>query len=175
MIDKKKLRKICKEKRKSLTKEERESFSKEICRKLIPYIEGKRIFSYCPFSDEADVSMINRYFKAALPVIKTDHIMEAYIPEENLLIENRYGIKEPDPLHSLFMQKEDIDVILIPCLAFNKDKYRLGYGGGYYDCYLKESQALKIGIAFEIQKSDENFQEDHDIRLDLIITEKDTY
>ncbi len=66
-------------------------------------------------------------------------------------------------------------MILVPCVGFNKKKDRLGHGGGYYDRYLKDCKALKIGIAFEAQKTEADLKEENDITLDMIITEKDVY
>ena len=60
--------------------------------------------------------------------------------------------------------------MIIPMLGFNLDKYRIGYGKGYYDHYLKSHDCLKIGLAFDDQQIDFK-TETHDISLDYIITE----
>lgn len=64
------------------------------------------------------------------------------------------------------------DVIVIPLLGFNKDGYRLGYGGGWYDKFLKtQPRALKIGVGYEDTLV--YFEaEAHDVRMDTILTEK---
>lgn len=63
------------------------------------------------------------------------------------------------------------DVIVIPLFGFNKVGYRLGHGGGWYDCFLiTQPQALKIGVGYE--NTLVNFApEPHDVRVDLIVTD----
>lgn len=175
MIDKKGLRKRCLQKRDSLSTKDREAFSLRICERIIPYLEGKTVLSYASVSSEVDLSMINETYPVAYPVIGQAQQMDAYIPEQGVFITNRYGIREPDPAHSKRIEKEEIEVILVPCVGFNGKKDRLGHGGGYYDRYLKDCKALKIGIAFEVQKTEADLKEENDITLDMIITEKDVY
>jgi len=59
--------------------------------------------------------------------------------------------------------------VIVPMLAFDKNNYRLGYGGGYYDRYLKDYDGLKIGLAFDEQYG-ELCIESFDMPLDIIIT-----
>lgn len=65
------------------------------------------------------------------------------------------------------------DILIVPCLGFNSEKYRLGYGGGFYDRWLKAHQPapLSIGLAFAEQQTDFAI-EAHDYRLDQIVTEQ---
>ena len=62
----------------------------------------------------------------------------------------------------------------MPLLAFNENCFRLGYGGGFYDRYLKNKKVIKIGVALEFQKQVFHV-EHHDIPLDYIFTEKRIY
>jgi 5-formyltetrahydrofolate cyclo-ligase len=66
------------------------------------------------------------------------------------------------------------DLILVPCLAFDKDNYRLGWGGGFYDKFLaRQPKAMKIGLCFDNGLAAAGLpREPHDIRLDRIITER---
>lgn len=175
MTDKKILRKQCRENRNSLSEEQRQAFSKQICEKLIPLLKDKKVLSYAPFKSEVDVSLINESLPVCYPLIREAGMMDAFFPVENRFVPNKLGILEPDPDHSEKISKNELDVILVPCLGFTKQKDRLGQGGGYYDRYLKDCNALKIGIAFEVQKIEEDISEAHDIPLDMIITEKNTY
>ena len=69
--------------------------------------------------------------------------------------------------------KESIDLIVVPAVSFDLEKNRLGFGKGCYDYYLEENNFYKIGICFDEQISDINFNNDrYDIRMDLVITEK---
>jgi 5-formyltetrahydrofolate cyclo-ligase len=66
-----------------------------------------------------------------------------------------------------------IDMIIVPGLAFDEQRYRLGYGGGYYDNFLVQyPDAKKIGIFYSMQKRNAVPKERHDISLDLIFTEQ---
>ncbi len=172
---KKAQRKICLDRRNALSEEERQRSSALICGRLFPYLEGKTILSYYPVGSEVDVSAVNGRFDVAYPVIREGRQMDAYVPEHHRLQVNSYGIPEPDPDHSTLINKEDIDVVIVPCVGFDEHKNRLGHGGGYYDRYLKDCKALKICVAFEAQKLDRVVTDDDDIEMDLIITENGSY
>jgi 5,10-methenyltetrahydrofolate synthetase len=69
------------------------------------------------------------------------------------------------------------DVLIVPVLGFDKNNHRLGFGGGFYDRFLAgQPKARKIGLAFEIGFITSNFPaEAHDVKLDMIITERKVY
>ena len=93
--------------------------------------------------------------------------------KNDVLFINQYGIPEPSK------SKVKIpDVILVPILAFDKNKYRLGYGKGFYDRYLNKylkrfKKILTVGVAFSFQRHHKLPRNQNDVKLDLIITEKD--
>ena len=68
-----------------------------------------------------------------------------------------------------------VHVIIVPIVAFYKNKNRLGHGRGYYDLYLASSDALKIGVAFECQRVEGITPLDTDIKMDYIVTEEKIY
>jgi 5-formyltetrahydrofolate cyclo-ligase len=71
---------------------------------------------------------------------------------------------------------EDLDVAVIPMLGFDEELQRIGYGGGYYDKFLSDKpDTIKIGICFEAGKIIRVPREPHDIAMNIIITEKQTY
>jgi 5-formyltetrahydrofolate cyclo-ligase len=80
-----------------------------------------------------------------------------------------YGILEPTTADKT--DPEDLDVIIVPIVAFDKLKHRIGYGKGYYDRYLSMTSARKIGIAFSFQEIDEISVDSFDIDCDIVITE----
>ena len=90
------------------------------------------------------------------------------------LIVNKYGIPEPKKTHIVYP-----DVVLIPMVAFDKKKNRLGYGGGYYDRYISSLEdnyrIIKIGIGFSFQKINNLPTNKYDKKLDFIITEKGSF
>ena len=83
------------------------------------------------------------------------------------------GIDEPSAPE--WIDRDALDAILIPCVAFDHALRRLGHGGGHYDRLLQGYRGLRIGLAFEAQRLDRIETESHDIPLDLVITEASTY
>ncbi len=77
-----------------------------------------------------------------------------------------FGIEEPEGQ----AYSGDIDVAVVPLLAVNSKGYRTGYGGGYYDRYLKNSSAYKVGLGYFFQ-IEEFENDDWDVKLDCLITE----
>ena len=63
-------------------------------------------------------------------------------------------------------------VIIVPGLMFDKELNRLGYGKGYYDKYLKSKNIYKIGLCYSCNLIDSLEIEEHDIKMDLVITEE---
>ena len=111
-----------------------------------------------------------------LPVIDKNNLMNFFSWKKNdVLFVNQYGILEP-----LKSKVKIPDVILVPVLAFDKNKYRLGYGKGFYDRYLNKylkrfKNILTVGVAFSFQKHHKLPRNKNDAKLDLIITEKGIY
>jgi 5-formyltetrahydrofolate cyclo-ligase len=82
--------------------------------------------------------------------------------------------REPQPGAYADVDSAEVDLIVVPGLAFTRDGLRLGRGGGYYDRLLAQlsPRAAKIGVCFEMQIVSELPIEPHDIRLDAVITEE---
>jgi 5-formyltetrahydrofolate cyclo-ligase len=66
------------------------------------------------------------------------------------------------------VHKDDIDLIIVPLLAFN-GKNRLGFGGGFYDKYLRGCNARKVGLAFAFQETMVDFMDEWDVELDEVV------
>jgi len=136
---------------------------------------------YFPSSFEANVIKILEinYFKdlkILLPIIQKNNFMEFYLwKKREALLVNRFGFLEP--IKSI---RQTPDVMLVPVLAFDNNKYRLGYGKGFYDRYLnkyirKFRNILTIGVAFSFQKYHKLPTDKNDIKLDYILTENGIY
>ena len=89
---------------------------------------------------------------------------------EDKMIKNKYGIDEP--IDKQEINKEFLDLMIVPLVGYDANCYRLGYGGGYYDRYLKDFNAPTIGLAYSFQYIEHYQSEDFDIPLDDIITDK---
>ena len=148
---------------------------------LIEEIENEYIGTYISFRDELDTKKLNQYLlerelNLALPAIdfQTKEINFFMYHKNTELRENKFSILEPKNKDKVIFPK----IILIPLLGYSKSGFRLGYGGGYYDKYLSKNgigDVKKIGIAFSFQEVEEIPVEDHDERLDWILTEKHLY
>ena len=84
---------------------------------------------------------------------------------------NTLGVPEP-----IAKKKFYPDIILVPLVAFDKNLNRIGYGGGFYDRYIKRISKIKkiftIGLAYSFQQVKKIPVNNYDIKLDYIITEK---
>ena len=140
-----------------------------------------KIALYYPASFEINVikllenkKMINK--DILLPVIEDNNKMSFFSwKKNNVLLVNKFGILEP-----IKTNPKIPNLILLPILAFDRNKYRLGYGKGFYDRYLrkylkKNNNILTVGVAFSFQKYHKLPTDKHDVRLDYILTEKGIY
>ena len=109
-----------------------------------------------------------------LPVAEKNNLMNFYQWKKNdVLTINEFGMLEP-----IKAEAKTPDIIIVPLLAFDKDKYRLGYGKGYYDRYLNKyikkykKKTITVGVAFSFQKHNKLPINKNDVKMDFILTEK---
>lgn len=93
--------------------------------------------------------------------------MRSYDELENVYMD----LFEPRMDATQLITSDQIDLIIVPGLVFDRRGYRIGYGGGYYDRYLQTYQGLKISLAYSFQTTDTLPHEEFDIPVDHIITE----
>ena len=111
-----------------------------------------------------------------LPVTNKNNTMNFFSwKNKDVLFINEFGILEPTKT-----KIKVPDVMLVPILAFDKKKYRLGYGKGFYDRYLNKylsqfKDILTVGVAFSFQRHHKLPINLNDVKLDLILTEKGIY
>jgi 5-formyltetrahydrofolate cyclo-ligase len=84
-----------------------------------------------------------------------------------------YGLLEPIEEQTEELLPENIDLLIVPGLAFTKEGYRLGFGGGYYDRYLPDFQGDTLSLCFHIQVVSHFPIKKHDIPVSKIITNKE--
>lgn len=177
---KKQLRKEILEKRNTLDAFDVLDKSTIITEKLIDldiFEEDMNVLVYMDFRNEVMTEFIRAYLDTihANIIIPKAHFKEKkmtlhHIENIETLVLSKYGILEPS--NEKEVQPEAIDVVLIPGVAFDKDGYRLGYGGGFYDRLLPQlKDQPKIAIAFDLQLVDKVPREAHDTKVDTIITE----
>jgi|TARA_B100002051_G_scaffold258712_1_gene277381 5-formyltetrahydrofolate cyclo-ligase len=137
----------------------------------------KNIGGYYPINSEIGCLNIlekleKNNFKISLPITKKDNNMDFYQWSFNDSLKVSYrGIPEPAKKKKVYP-----DILIVPLVAFDKDKYRLGYGGGFYDRYiykiLKLKKVLTIGFGFSFQELKKIPINKFDQKLDLILTDK---
>ena len=137
----------------------------------------KTIGAYYPINYEVDClpvlkKLFEESFSISLPIIGKSNQMNFFnFSSDTLLKVNHMGIPEPVAKKIIYP-----DILLVPLVAYDEDRNRIGYGGGFYDRYIKKLKKIKkvltIGIAFSYQKVKKIPIEKNDIKLDFIITEK---
>ncbi|HHZ01276.1 MAG TPA: 5-formyltetrahydrofolate cyclo-ligase [Tissierellia bacterium] len=185
MKSKKELRKKILGIRNKMPKEDVENNSRIIMNKIIglkTYKQSKVIFVYMDFKNEVMTSDLIKHMlaeKKRVVIPYTDVINTLVIPseitEEADLKLSPFGYYEPKKI--MPVDVEEIDLVLVPGVVFDKNLNRIGFGKGYYDRILKNLKpgAKKIGLAHDFQVLDEIPAEDHDIKMDMIITESSSY
>jgi len=119
-------------------------------------------------------TLLDKQKKIALPKITGQHLTFHAITTLNNLKENSFGILEPLQSDAI-IKPNDIDVLIIPCLAVDAFGNRLGRGRGYYDRYLKAAtKPVRLCLAFDCQLLPQVPTEKHDEQIDFIVTESKT-
>ncbi len=135
--------------------------------------QAKTVMAYWSMDDEVFThDFVQRWAQhknIILPVVNGDMLeLKKYSGIENLVSGDRFGI--PEPKGELFSKIEDIDLIIVPGIAFDKDGNRMGRGKAYYDKLLRTSKAYKLGICFPFQIFDSIPYDELDVRMDLVIS-----
>ncbi len=172
--------------RNKIIKLRKENYSKDLridFRSIIKILKKRKqknkiIGGYYPYNHEVNVvPLLEKFEKSnyiiSLPKIGKNSSMNFFVWSTNDPLNiNEYGIPEPITNRMIFP-----DVLLVPLVAYDKNCNRVGYGGGFYDRYIKRTKKIKniltIGLAFSYQKVKKIPIEKNDVKLDFIITEKD--
>lgn len=140
---------------------------------------GMKVLVYMDFRNEVMTEEINKYIlnnniTLLLPKVnkKTNTLSIHKVDSLDTLVKSKYGILEPSSEHES-IGYDEIDLILAPGVAFDKDCYRLGYGGGFYDKLIsqKRTDVKVVALAFNLQFIDSVPAEQHDKKMDCIVTE----
>ncbi len=182
---KKELRKKVQELRDALPPEKRRELSRRIAENLwsVPeFAEAKTVLFFISFRSEVDtLPMIRRALqegkRACVPCTNADDksmVASQLLDLENDLRLGNYDILEPKHECLRPVPPEEIDVVLMPGVAFDLTGGRLGYGGGYYDRFLERCspRCRLIAVAFELQIVERVPCADHDRHVHMIVTEE---
>lgn len=131
--------------------------------------EFKKVAIYSVIKEEPN---LDAYWKSLaldiyLPIFKENGFSK--YTGDNQLVLSSFGILEPSgPLADI----NELDAVIIPCVGVDKNGARLGYGSAFYDRVLAEFKGYKIGVCYNDFFLDIDFAEAHDIKLDILVTEK---
>lgn len=165
-MDKAALRKEIEQKLDAFKKKDQESH--EITSKLLAMEEYRNadvILAYAPMKNEVDISALFEDGRLLFPYIEGKEMFFAPPP----LKKGAHGFFEPEKRIPSYFKNA---IILVPARALTMDGFRLGRGGGYYDRFLEKNKAglFSIGLAFSVQIVDKLPVENHDRRLDVVLT-----
>lgn len=163
--------------REALSVNQAQLWSSFICTHILEshrYQSADRILAYMPIRREVDIRGILeqslRDKKALyLPKVQGKEMQFYQVKDLQMLHPGAYGILEPEESIPL---DEPKGLMLVPGVAFSKDGFRIGYGGGFYDRYLCEkNQIVTVGVCYEQQLCSQLTPEVFDQPVDMVVTE----
>ena len=181
-IKKDKIRKQILEKRSNLSLEEVDKKSELIIENLAPYLKNaQNIMIFTDMKNEVRITKLielypEKNFFISKIVNSKNREMKINKYNENELVLHKFGYYESSS--DDFYDEKILDIVIVPALAFDSSKNRIGFGGGYYDTFLnkvreKNKNTLFIGVCYDFQMIEEVPIEGHDITLDLVINESE--
>ena len=181
-IKKDEIRKQILEKRSNLSLEEVDKKSELIIKNLSPYLKNaQNIMIFTDMKNEVRITKLielypEKNFFISKIVNNKNREMKINKYNENELVLHKFGYYESSS--DDFYDEKILDIVIVPALAFDSSKNRIGFGGGYYDTFLnkvreKNKNTLFIGVCYDFQMIEEVPIEGHDITLDLVINESE--
>jgi len=153
------------------------AFSKTLCDNILSmtaFQSAHTLLLYSPLPDEVDVfTLIDNAFSngkcVLLPKVVGDDLELHIYKGVESLERGAFGILEPT--EDVYSDYDNVDVAIIPGMAFDRHGNRLGRGKGYYDRLLPRlKNAYKIGVCFPFQYFDEIPSEEHDVKMDCVVS-----
>ncbi len=144
-------------------------------------VHARHIHLYLPIPDSCEVgtaAIVDRLTamnkQLSVPVIRNGELLTAAFRKGDLVRPAKFG--QPEPMEPLIVDESNLDVVLVPLLAFDDRGYRIGYGKGFYDRFLQRlSQQgvnpCRVGISFFQQKVDAVPADSWDEPLDAVVHE----
>jgi 5-formyltetrahydrofolate cyclo-ligase len=189
-MDIKSLRREIRKQRQALSAKLQQQFSATICQKIIAntiFQRSQKIAFYYPQNGEVDTLQLQKLYPQKeyyLPILNPDcscNLFFAHYVNAAALINNKFGIPEPDLLSAQFINAEDLDLVIAPLVLFDENCNRVGMGAGYYDrtfAFKRDSisrQPFLLGVAYEFQKVPILTANPWDVKLQMVVTEKNIY
>ncbi|MBP1737510.1 MAG: 5-formyltetrahydrofolate cyclo-ligase [Oscillospiraceae bacterium] len=140
--------------------------------------QAKTILLFCGVGSEPDTRLLTEGLwdmgkRVAMPVCLPHRQMEAReLTSWEELIPGKFGIQQPGGNCPVLL-KEEIDLILVPALACDKEGYRLGQGAGYYDRYLSDYRGMTVALCGKRALLERLPRQAHDLPVSIIVTDED--
>lgn len=178
------IRAVYKEKRKALDPELKKSYDEAICKRfldLASYRYAKTILVYSHIKGEIDINPIildalSKGKKVAFPRCCDDNTMVFhYVNDLSELTPGKMGIPEPSkdaPIYNVKESYTEPAICFVPALVYDKEGYRIGYGGGYYDRYLNIFKGSRMGLIYKDFILNKVPRGKYDLAVDALVTEK---
>ncbi len=202
-VDKAALRKQLRARRAAVTAAERHAAGRQLARLALRHrllARHRRIGFYMPAKNEIDVLPLLRAAlrmgaTCYLPVVPARGLVDVgrhklwftrllgqarrLLRPHAAWVNNRYGIPEYQPRGARRVRAQQLDLLFMPLLGFDRQGWRIGMGGGYYDASLAHLKRFRhwrrphlIGVAFAVQEIDRAPFDPWDVRLDAMLTER---
>ena len=172
------IRKKIKNLRVLMTEENKRAAAEEVFSRLektAAFLLAERVMMYHSLPDElythAFLSKWKGKKKFYLPRVNGVEL-EVLPYEESRLELGSFHIEEPSG--NDMINPSEIELVVVPAVAYDRKGKRLGRGKGFYDRFLKNTEATKIGVGYDFQLVDELPSEPHDIDMDIVVTQKTT-
>ena len=138
------------------------------------YKDARVVAIYKSLQSEVDTTnLIKDCFEKGkvvlLPKIENDFMNFYKIDKDELLFKSGFGVEEPLGKSEKLYKPDEIDLMIVPGVGFDKENNRIGFGKGYYDKYLQNLNIKTIGICFKEQIVDKLPHDEFDIRMNKII------
>ena len=162
----------------------RQRASHAIGRGLAALVADRRpscISAFWPKAHEVDLRPFLRQWATSgvtvcLPVVvpgDSPALVHRAFQRDSELVQGAFGVMHP-PEHAPVVPPARIELAIVPALSASRNGTRLGYGGGYYDAFLAQTDALRAGVLLSASLTDALPSEPHDQRLAVIVTETET-
>ena len=179
-IKKDEIRRQILEKRNNLSSKEVDKKSELIIENLAPYLKNaQNIMIFMDMKNEVRITKLMKLYPEKsffIPKITDSKNREMKINKyrENELVLHKFGYYESSS--NDFFDETILDIVIVPAVVFDLKKNRIGFGGGYYDTFLKKvreknKKVLFVGVCYDFQIVDEVPTENYDIILDFIVSE----
>jgi len=183
-MTKQELRKIKQQERDTLGVETHREWSELLAYNVtqtFEYLHCETLHVFLNFRSEPDTSILieqawNDGKRVVVPTIDehTKTMLHVVFGKDDVVQPDTFGVPTPVNQNSVDVSElfNGKTLVVVPLLAFNEDFFRLGYGKGYYDKFLRCNGLVTFGYGFAFQFTDELYPETHDVPLDCIVTEQ---